>query len=108
MLDGGGPAGVCLQRTRKGDAMTTTTNGSLRSITGSLDADSHEMIPMHMWADAFGDETAALFMPLAKGLISRAGANSTKRDDIVGDVMAIDYDSVWRHKGPDAPSAIDL
>lgn len=73
-----------------------------------IDLDSHEMIPMHMWAETFGEEAAEMFAPLAAGLISRAGANSTKRDDIAGDVMAIDHDTVWNHKGPDAPSAIDL
>src|SRR5829696_678627 len=86
----------------------TTTELSFPTLTGTLDADSHEMIPMHMWAEAFGEETAELFMPLATGLISRAGANSTKRDDIVADVLPIEYETVWKHKGPDAPSAIDL
>ena len=37
-----------------------------------VDLDSHEMIPMHLWAEAFGEEAAALFAPLAAGLISRA------------------------------------
>jgi predicted TIM-barrel fold metal-dependent hydrolase len=74
---------------------------------GVMDLDSHEMIPVHMWAEAFGSE-AELLAPLTAGLISRAGANSTVRDDIVADVTAITDEIVWTQKGPDAPGAIDL
>src|SRR5215211_2883966 len=74
---------------------------------GITDADSHEMIPMHMWPEAFGEESRE-FAPLASGLLSKSGENSTVRDDIAGDVTAITEDSVWTVKGPDAPSAIDL
>lgn len=89
--------------------MSTAVNDMrVDDVVGCMDADSHEMIPMHMWADAFGERAAALFTPLAGGLISRAGKNSTKRDDIVDDSMPISYDTVWNHKGPESPSAIDL
>lgn len=80
----------------------------MNDLDGVIDLDSHEMIPMHMWGRHFGEEAAALVQPLAQGLISRCGANATVREDISGDVMAIDYDSVWNNKGPDTPSAIDL
>lgn len=78
------------------------------SIAGRVsDLDSHEMIPVHMWADSFGPE-AELLAPLSAGLIARAGANSTVREDVRGDFTEITHDTVWRQKGPDAPSAIDL
>ncbi|ATE63191.1 amidohydrolase family protein [Rhizorhabdus dicambivorans] len=77
-------------------------------IADIMDLDSHEMVPMHMWADMFGQRAADLVAPLAGGLISRAGANATVRDDIKADDAPIDYDSVWNRKGADTPSAIDL
>lgn len=73
-----------------------------------MDLDSHEMVPMHMWAEMFGQRAADLVAPLAGGLLSRAGPNATVRDDIVADDVMITYDNVWNHKGPDTPSAIDL
>jgi len=79
-----------------------------QDIRDVIDLDSHEMIPMHMWGEAFGQEAADLIAPLAQGLISRCGPNTTVREDITGDVMPITYDSVWNNKGPDTPSAIDL
>lgn len=85
---------------------------SAGSIAGPVagrvaDLDSHEMIPVHMWADTFGPE-AELLAPLSAGLISRAGANSTVREDIVADDAPITEEIVWTQKGPDAPSAIDI
>lgn len=73
-----------------------------------MDVDSHEMTPVHMWADAFGQEAHDLLAPLAKGLLSRSGQNSTVRPDITGDLMGITDETVWTQKGPDAPSAIDI
>jgi predicted TIM-barrel fold metal-dependent hydrolase len=87
-------------------AETLTRTGG--PIAGRVvDLDSHEMIPVHMWADTFGPE-AELLAPLSAGLISRAGANSTVRDDIISDNGDITEETVWTQKGPDAPSAIDM
>lgn len=92
--------------------MATGTQGTLErpanDLVDVIDLDSHEMVPMHMWAECFGDEAASLVQPLAQGLISRSGPNSTVREDISGDTMEINYETVWCNKGPDTPSAIDL
>jgi hypothetical protein len=45
---------------------------------------------------------------MTEGWLGNAAENTLNRTDITGDVMDISYDSVWKVKGPDAPSAIDL
>ena len=74
-----------------------------------FDADSHEMVPVHLWPEVFGSDIEP-YVPMfsAMSLLRDAGENAMVRDDIVGDSREITYDTVWNLKGPDAPSAIDL
>ena len=73
------------------------------------DVDSHEMLPMHLWGSAFGDVGELIAgLDMKRYGSAKRSKNSLLRPDIAGDDMAISYDSVWNHKGPDAPSAIDL
>jgi predicted TIM-barrel fold metal-dependent hydrolase len=77
------------------------------SVERMLDVDSHEMVPLEMRRQVFGDtelHTAAMNF----GVRARPSANNTSMPDLAGDVAPIDYDSVWNLKGPYAPSAIDL
>jgi predicted TIM-barrel fold metal-dependent hydrolase len=79
------------------------------ALDRALDADSHEMVPVHLWPRVFGPEIepyVGLFSGMA--LLRGAGANAMVREDIAGDETAISHESVWELKGPDAPSAIDL
>lgn len=64
-----------------------------------MDADSDAMIPMYMWPDAVGEEVAALFPPLAGGLLSRGDKNFTVCPDIVADDVEIDTAKLWSQKG---------
>src|SRR5262245_6526302 len=74
-----------------------------------LDGDSHEMAPVHLWPEVFGEEMERYVPVFSRMAILRdAGENAMVRDDIAGDLMPIPYDSVWNQKGPEAPSAIDL
>jgi len=88
--------------------MSNQTETYPKSSSRILDVDSHEMIPVHMWGEAFGEEVSRLLAPLAKGLLSRSGVNSTVRDDIKGDLNPITEEAVWTQRGPDAPGAIDI
>lgn len=72
-----------------------------------VDADSHEMIPIHLWKDAFGDAGERLDKLNMKTVAERGG-NSMSRPDLAGDALEISYDNVWKKKGIEAPSAIDL
>ncbi|MGV0837580.1 amidohydrolase family protein [Mycolicibacterium thermoresistibile] len=74
-----------------------------------LDIDSHEMIPLHMWPEAFGD-AAVKFTELATNtaMVDNLGENSMRRDDLGADDDAIDPATVWDIKGPAAPSAIKM
>lgn len=74
-----------------------------------MDIDSHEMIPLHMWPETFGD-AAVRFTDLATntGMVDNLGENSMRRDDLGADDEAVDPATVWTHKGPSAPSAIKL
>jgi predicted TIM-barrel fold metal-dependent hydrolase len=94
--------------------MTTVTADS--SAHGSnvltqpvLDVDSHEMIPLHLWPEAFG-EAAVKFTELATntGMVDNLGENSMRRDDLGADDDEINPETVWKIKGPAAPSAIKM
>jgi predicted TIM-barrel fold metal-dependent hydrolase len=73
------------------------------------DVDSHEMLPIHMWPDVFG-EAGELFVNTCSNMtiFDEAAENSLRRDDLGDDSMEINHDSVWGVRGPAAPSAIDL
>ena len=95
----------------RGDVMAQTSDLSQRVDGLDLvhDADSHEMVPVHLWPDVFGADIepyVELFSGMA--LLRNAGENAMVREDIEGDNTVISYDTVWNLKGPEAPSAIDL
>jgi predicted TIM-barrel fold metal-dependent hydrolase len=77
------------------------------TVERALDVDSHEMVPLEMRREVFGDielHTAAMNF----GVRARPSTNNTSMPDLAGDVTPIDHESVWNMKGPYAPSAIDL
>jgi predicted TIM-barrel fold metal-dependent hydrolase len=70
-----------------------------------VDVDAHEMIPMHMWADAFGeigDRMANLGMKFFG-----QGVQNLYNPSVV-DNRPINHESVWTEKRPAAPSAADI
>ncbi|MCP3811206.1 amidohydrolase family protein [Mycolicibacterium septicum] len=72
------------------------------------DVDAHEMIPSTRLGDYFGQAgriMGALFEATDR---LRPDPTDTNMHVDVDDVMDIDSDSVWKVKGPKAPSAIDL
>jgi predicted TIM-barrel fold metal-dependent hydrolase len=81
----------------------------LSDLDHTLDADSHEMVPVHLWPDVFGDEIEP-YVDLFSGmtLLRSAGVNTMVREDIEADKTPITPETVWELKGPDAPSAIDI
>ena len=88
---------------------TVGQSGGLEVLDQVLDADSHEMAPVHLWPQVFGDEIEP-YVEMFSGmeLLQIAGENSMVREDIDGDHTPISHDTVWKLKGPEAPSAIDL
>jgi predicted TIM-barrel fold metal-dependent hydrolase len=74
-----------------------------------VDVDAHEMIPLQMWPETFGD-AALNFTQVCTdfSLVADLDENTVDRPDIFGDQMEIDETSVWEVRGPDAPGAIDL
>jgi predicted TIM-barrel fold metal-dependent hydrolase len=78
-------------------------------LPNCTDVDSHEMIPVHMWPEVFGD-AGQRFLDMCSNLaiFGAAAENSLRRDDLSGDTMAITEETVWGVRGPEAPSAIDL
>jgi predicted TIM-barrel fold metal-dependent hydrolase len=74
-----------------------------------IDVDSHEMVPIGMWPEIFGDEAAPYVEPFQKmWLFNNAADNVMNRADLIADDVEITYDTVWNLKGPSAPSAIDV
>jgi predicted TIM-barrel fold metal-dependent hydrolase len=87
----------------------TPAKPRLSVLDHALDADSHEMVPVHLWPDVFGDEIepyVELFNGMA--LLRGAGENTMVREDIEADGTPITPETVWNLKGPEAPSAIDI
>ena len=83
----------------------TTTTTSVPTRT--LDVDSHEMVPLHMWEETFGPETA-LLAATTQSYLSTLGDNSSVRPDLTGDDVQISEAEIWNLKGPSAPGAIDI
>jgi predicted TIM-barrel fold metal-dependent hydrolase len=87
--------------------MTVTDSGpALDVLTQSIDVDSHEMAPTHVWGEMFG-ENSSRFADAAMGMLSKLGDNSVVYPGIRDDAE-INAHSVWNAKGPTAPGAFDF
>lgn len=75
----------------------------------SIDVDTHEMIPHHMWGQYFGEDIAAKLTAIgnSKVLIAR-GENSNVRPDVAADMREVTYETAHILKGCGAPGAIDM
>lgn len=73
-----------------------------------LDVDSHEMAPLELWGEVFGEEIARRINEVGFDILTRTRANSLSVPGLEGDTTAINQESVWQLKGATAPSAIDL
>ena len=72
-----------------------------------LDADSHEMAPLQFWGSMFGPAAGEIAAQITDCLKMQKG-NDFYAPELVGDVTAIDHDSVWNLKGTSAPGAFDF
>ncbi|WP_123024357.1 amidohydrolase family protein [Mycolicibacterium stellerae] len=73
-----------------------------------LDVDSHEMAPLELWGEVFGDEIASRIHEVGFDILTRTRANPLSVPDLTGDTTPINQETVWQLKGASAPSAIDL
>ncbi|MEE6140163.1 amidohydrolase family protein [Mycobacterium sp. 050128] len=73
-----------------------------------LDVDSHEMAPLELWGEVFGDEIASRINEVGFDILTRTRANPLSVPGLVGDITPINQETVWQLKGASAPSAIDL
>jgi len=73
------------------------------------DVDSHEMIPGHLLGEAFGEPGRMMgeLFAVADRLHPDPSAANMHQPS-VQDTMPIDRDSIWKVKGPGAPSAADF
>lgn len=70
-----------------------------------IDVDSHEMIPMHAWEEAFGPFMAKIGHHAKKTYAANGGNNDIVVPDHLEDSADIDELSVWESKGARAPGA---
>ena len=73
------------------------------------DVDAHEMIPSHLLGEAFGEPgriLGELFAATDRFFHDPTATNMYQPD--VQDTSTIDPETIWKVKGPSAPSAIDL
>lgn len=82
---------------------------ALSYLDECTDVDSHEMAPVHLWPEMFG-EIGREFAKLAERMeiFQQGGSNQLLRPDISGDNASINKESVWNDKGPAAPGAFDM
>ena len=73
-----------------------------------LDVDSHEMAPLELWGEVFGDDIARRVGEVGFEIHSRRRANPLSVPGLTGDTTPITQETVWQMKGAAAPSAIDL
>ena len=72
-----------------------------------LDVDSHEMAPLQFWGPIFGPAAGSIAEQITDSLKLQKG-NDFYAPDLVGDITAINHDSVWNLKGTSAPGAFDF
>ncbi|MGD9995663.1 MAG: amidohydrolase family protein [Ilumatobacteraceae bacterium] len=79
------------------------------ALDRSIDVDSHEMIPCHVWLEWFGDDVAPVIdLMNSSPRATNNGLNTIARPDIVADDAEITSTSVWNDKGAAAPGAFDM
>jgi predicted TIM-barrel fold metal-dependent hydrolase len=72
-----------------------------------LDADSHEMAPLHFWGPLFGPAAGEIADQITGSMKLQKG-NDFYAPGLTGDVTPISHDSVWNVKGTSAPGAFDF
>lgn len=74
------------------------------------DVDSHEMVPGHLMGDIWGEPGRMLgdLFEVADRLQPDPSDTNMHQPNVKGDNMSVDPETIWRVKGPPAPSAIDL
>ncbi|WP_236787745.1 amidohydrolase family protein [Amycolatopsis sp. GM8] len=72
-----------------------------------LDADSHEMAPLHFWGRTFGPAAGEIAEQVTGSMKLQKG-NDFYAPELAGDVTEINHDSVWNLKGTSAPGAFDF
>ena len=77
-------------------------------IDAVYDVDSHEMMPMALWADAFGPIGGALAAQLGAWISGRDRIRNLGREDLTGDTVKIDRKAIWSNKGCGMPGTIDM
>ena len=77
-------------------------------MTAVLDVDSHEMAPVELWGEVFGEDVAARLHAARFDILTRSRANPLSVPGLTEDAAPITDESVWQQKGAGAPSAIDL
>lgn len=82
----------------------------LSSIHGRIvDVDAHEMLPTKLWVDEFGDIAADLAHTYEQWEYANDdNPNNQFIPNFVADDVEITPETVWNHKGPRAPGAVDM
>jgi len=102
-------------------------DAKLKSLGPVLDVDSHEMIPIYMYAESFGEEVAAQIAPISAAMAKTFGEDQVGSLEPPSSMAATDSDgaptqglassadrepirleSIWELKGPTAPGAVDM
>jgi predicted TIM-barrel fold metal-dependent hydrolase len=80
---------------------------TLALLDETLDVDSHEMTPSHLWGDVFG-EAAGRIAELAVPVLKKTGANDFYNPDVSADNTEVTEENAWTIRGTRAPGAFDM
>jgi hypothetical protein len=70
-----------------------------------VDVDSHEMMPVQIWTELFGE----VARPLAELIVTQPPRpNSANIPDFAGDIMPLSAETIFKVKGPVCPGAVDM
>jgi predicted TIM-barrel fold metal-dependent hydrolase len=88
-------------------ANTATASAAEHDVLNhTIDVDSHEMAPTHVWGEMFGENSSNLARAAAV-MLAQLGDNSVVYPDLA-DRADITEQTVWTTKGPPAPGAFDF
>src|SRR4051812_18805174 len=102
---------------------TADIDAKLRALGAVVDIDSHEMIPVYLWRESFGEQVWSEIAELVPGWVDQFGADvigpleppddlaaarSAGQGATAADSAVIDPATIWAVKGPTAPGAIDM
>jgi predicted TIM-barrel fold metal-dependent hydrolase len=87
--------------------MTQLSESTRKLLYGTLDLDTHELAPSHLWGDVFG-EAAGRIAELTEPYLRASSFGHLHNPNVVSDDGTISGANVWAVRGSSAPGAYNM